>query len=337
MLAFGVVSFSSTVLFFGGNWRDGGFGLCLGIVVYSLGQLCRRLPGLPEIECFLSAIVCTFIATLLDKFVYHENLCLYGQLFGGIVWQLPGITITIAVLELYSNMIVYGSSRLMYGISLATQLGLGLSGGYRLVYTQRDLPESFENGCRHEVNDAFGLILLPLAAVSLGVLINASHKQLPGMVLCCGTGQLLSFAINRINAANDSFVPLVASFGVTTMARIYAYYRNERPLVYILCGLLVLVPGGMGVKGSSDMFSGDMQSGLEFTFQMVLIGVVLAIGVFLALLPRKSWFRSVVPTSKERQFGGGDGTLVKSLINSISRNKMYHLYAPPESVKECDV
>jgi uncharacterized membrane protein YjjB (DUF3815 family) len=281
--------------------------------------------------------VCTFIATLLDKFVYNENLCLYGQLFGGIVWQLPGITITIAVLELYSNMIVYGSSRLMYGISLATQLGLGLSGGYRLVYTERDLPDSFENGCKHEVNDAFGFILLPLAAVGLGVLINATHRQLPGMVLCCGTGQLLSFLINRLEAANDSFVPLVASFGVTTVARIYAYYLKERPLVYILCGLLVLVPGGMGVKGSSSMFSGDVKSGLEFTFQMVLIGVVLAIGVFLALLPRKSWFCSNVRTNKDNNRVGRDNILVKSLITSLSRNKANHLYGPSELVKECDV
>lgn len=37
---------------------------------------------------------------------------------------LPGITITIALLEIFSKMIVYGASRLMYGIFLACQVQL---------------------------------------------------------------------------------------------------------------------------------------------------------------------------------------------------------------------
>lgn len=100
----------------------------LGLVVYGCGAVARQLPGMSEIECFVSSFVATFVATALDKYVYDEKLCLYGQLFGGIVWLLPGITITIAVLELYSNMIVYGSSRLIYGIFLASQMGFGLIG-----------------------------------------------------------------------------------------------------------------------------------------------------------------------------------------------------------------
>jgi uncharacterized membrane protein YjjP (DUF1212 family) len=52
--------------------------------------------------------------SIFHKFFFDQELCLSVQLFGGIVWLLPGITITMAVLELFSKMIVYGSSRLTF-------------------------------------------------------------------------------------------------------------------------------------------------------------------------------------------------------------------------------
>jgi hypothetical protein len=59
--------------------------------------------------------------------------------------------------------------------------------------------------------------------------------------------------------------------------------------IYLANGILMLVPGGMGVRGMSDMWSGDMQGGIVFTFKMCLVGVSLVMGVFLALIPRGLW------------------------------------------------
>ena len=48
---------------------------------------------------------------------------------------------------------------------------------------------------------------------------------------------------------------------------------NERPLVYIVSGLLVLVPGGVGVRGSFvATLSGNASTGMIFTTEMVMIG-----------------------------------------------------------------
>jgi hypothetical protein len=88
--------------------------------------LCEQYQGLSEVECFLSSFLLSLISSLLDKYVYNNKLCQFGQLFGGIVWLLPGITITIGILEIFSKMIVYESSRLIYGISLALQVRICL-------------------------------------------------------------------------------------------------------------------------------------------------------------------------------------------------------------------
>lgn len=330
-MAYGLTSFAATLLFFGGNLRDGGWAFFLGILVNFCGHLCSILPGLSEIECFVSPFIVALTASTIDKFLFNQKLCLYGQLFGGIVWLLPGITITIALLELFSKMIVYGSSRLIYGILLAAQLGFGLAGGYKMIYPHHTLPDSFENGCSHPLPPISGIVLLPLAVGAMGIIINANISQLPGMILCGGVGQLVSFYFHRYGLANDDAIPVLSALIVTLTARLYGQIYKKRPLVYIIGGLLVLVPGGMGVRGMSDVWSGDMQSGLEFTFRMVLIGVCLATGVFLALLPRKSWIRALLKQKSQTV------TKTNSMFQSIRKKAKFAFYNPPNSAKECDV
>jgi uncharacterized membrane protein YjjB (DUF3815 family) len=326
-----VTSFSASLLFFGGNLRDGGWSFALGLIVNICGNLCAILPGLSEIECFISPFIVAFVASFFDRYFFNENLCLYGQLFGGIVWLLPGITITIALLELFSKMIVYGSSRLIYGILLAAQLGFGLSGGYKIIYPSETLPDSFENGCQHPLPAVAGFVLLPLAVSAMGIIINADISQLPGMILCGGVGHLVSYLLHYHHFASDDAVPVIASLLVTLTARLYGHFTGKRPLVYIFGGLLILVPGAMGVRGMSNVWSGNMQSGLEFTFRMVLIGVCLATGVFLALLPRKSWIREI---QKQR---AATALKTHTMIDVVKKKARFSFYDPPTSAKDCDV
>lgn len=309
--------------------RDGGWAFFLGLIVNFCGNLCAILPGLSEIECFISPFIVAFVASFLDKFLFDQDLCLYGQLFGGIVWLLPGITITIAVLELFSKMIVYGSSRLIYGILLATQLGFGLSGGYKIIYPEHTLPDSFEDGCHHPLPAVSGVVLLPLAVGSMGIIINADVSQLPGMIFCGGVAYFMSYAFHYYRIASDDAVPVLAALIVTITARLYGHIFQKRPLVYIIGGLLILVPGGMGVRGMSNVWSGNMQSGLEFTFRMVLIGVCLATGVFLALLPRKSWTRAIM-----KQLSG---TTHLKLDPVKKKSRFFRFYDPPKFAKDCDM
>ena len=167
LISFGVASGTSTVLFFGGTWVDGGWGFVIGMIVFiinSISSLYRGLPGTvlyilhmhpplvfscktyttytsiyyshathifpkyqskyphTEIECFITSFILAMITSFLDKYVYKDGLCLYGILFGGVVWLLPGVTITVSLIELYSKMITFGSTKLIYGISLASQV-----------------------------------------------------------------------------------------------------------------------------------------------------------------------------------------------------------------------
>ena len=43
----------------------------------------------------------------------------------------------------------------------------------------------------------------------------------------------------------------------------------------------------------SNMWSGDMEDGIAFTFKMIMIGVMIAVGVCVALIPKYSWIRAM--------------------------------------------
>lgn len=207
------------------------------------------------------------------------------------MYLLPGLSITTSLLEIYSGSITYGSSRLVYAVSQASQLGFGLALGTMMVTDGDAVPTSFIKGCSSPVPDSLGFLLLPVAAASFSIMLNSSVSQLPGMIVTPAVGQFTAYWLQQ-RGFSSAVVSFVCAILVTTTARLYAWgHGDERPLVYIISGLLILVPGGVGVKGMfHTALSGDPSEGLSFVFSMLTIGTILAIGVFVSLVPSLRWF-----------------------------------------------
>lgn len=49
-----------------------------------------------------------------------------------------------------------------------------------------------------------------------------------------------------------------------------------------LSGILLLVPGGLGVQGITAMLQDDVLSGMGFVFKMVVVGLSITIGLLMA-------------------------------------------------------
>jgi uncharacterized membrane protein YjjP (DUF1212 family) len=291
-----LASLASSMLFFGGNWNEGIWAGILGsFLVYGIDLLCLQLRGLSEISAFASSFSVAFVASLIDRYLYTGDLCLFGTMYGGVVWLLPGLTITISLLEVYSGMIVYGSSRLVYGVSQASQVGFGLAFGTLIFNDSNSIPVSFSAGCKSPLPEIWGIIFLPIAAISFSLIINSSMKEIPGIVVTSAVAQLSGYLL-LIHGVNSGVIPFLCAILVTMAARLYAWaHGDERPLIYIIGGLLVLVPGGVGVgvRGSfTTVFQGNPNTGIAFTFNMIMIAITLAIGVFVSLIPTLKWFYS---------------------------------------------
>eukprot|EP00808_Paulinella_micropora_P000830 g34817.t1 len=296
VLAMGVASASTAGAFFGGQLTDLALSFAWGIIVAIVTQITYSMVGVAEIESFISAFLISYIGSLVDLHVFEEETCLYAQLLGGTVWLLPGVSITMSLMELYSNMVVFGSSRFVSGLGQSLQLGLGLAVGYKLALLQEGLPLSFEGGCEALPHYAplptwASYLLVPVAILSMDVIVETNAKQVFGTLLCGSVAYIIPMYLKpqgQVVGANT--VPLVAALGMGLTARAYGRMIKHRPIIYVIGGTLVLVPGSVGVRGITAAMSGDGEvGGMELTFTMFVVGLCIGIGVFLARLPRKNW------------------------------------------------
>lgn len=83
----------------------------------------------------------------------------------------------------------------------------------------------------------------------------------------------------------------------TSTGTAYSYFTKELPLVMVLSGILLLVPGGIGVQGVAAMLKGDVSSGMGFVFDMVVVSLSLILGLLIAKL--------ALPTSLHSNRSGG--------------------------------
>lgn len=65
----------------------------------------------------------------------------------------------------------------------------------------------------------------------------------------------------------------------------------------VLSGILLLVPGGIGVQGVAAMLKGDVSSGMGFVFDMVVVSLSLTLGLLIAKLALPTALHSNRPAS----------------------------------------
>lgn len=116
--------------------------------------------------------------------------------------------------------------------------------------------------------------------MSSSILLNARLKQWPGMALASGVGYVVSTLAGLKLGANASSV--LAAFSVGIAGTSYSYFTGDLPLVMTLSGIILLVPGGIGVKGVRAMLHDDILSGMGFVFNMVVVGLSITIGLLMA-------------------------------------------------------
>lgn len=285
------------MLFFNGDVVDGIIAGVLGFTVFLISKMCTLTDGLPQIECFLSAFIVSVMSYFINTYLV-QGQCPFAQLFGGVVWLLPGTSIVVALLEIYSQSIVYGSARLVYAISLASQLGFGMAIGCGICYPLVNMAAVFTSGCVSPFSPLCKFFFVPIMTISMATILGCTPKHYVGVVVVSGSAIWAGGMAQGLISARpiaDSLGGILAAAMVTLLARFLGYLNNHHYYIYLVTGIQVLVPGGIGVRGMSDMWSGDMQGGIAVTFQMCLVGVSLAMGVFLAIIPRGIWLHMHMP------------------------------------------
>lgn len=282
VLAFVLIGFGVAPLL-GGGWRElllaGPLGLVTGLTVVWM----RRHVERSRLIMPMVAAVITFLGTLWCGFDAHTALM--PAILAAMIPLLPGMDLTTACRELSTGHLVSGASRLAFAITVFALLAFGLviggMGGQALAGAVELTAASWRPAWLPFV----GLVL---AAVGLMMLIQAHRRDWIWILL-------VSF-IAWVGAGLGGWLeaPVVGAFCgglmVGLAGNLYAQATGRPSSILHIPGLILLVPGSIGLRSLATLLREDVISGVETGLLAGIIAVALTTGIILAsvLVPPKN-------------------------------------------------
>ncbi len=278
LAAFVAVSAGACTLI-GGGLREmvmaGALGGLTGLCVILLG----RGPDLPRLVAPVAALLVTFVGTLWCG--YDGRTALMPAVIAGMIPLIPGMGLTVSTRELATGHLVSGSSRMMATIMVFAFLSFGLAAGgaagqYLVgpvaLVDPSDLPP--------------GMIFVGLALAAIGfvALFQAFLRDWIWILLACTVSVGASTLGGQTSPVLGAFLGGVA---VALAGNLFARITGRPGSVMHLPGLILLVPGSIGMRSLAAIVGDDILSGLETAFLAGMIAVALTAGMILAsvLLP----------------------------------------------------
>jgi uncharacterized membrane protein YjjP (DUF1212 family) len=253
-----------------------GLGLLVAIALWlstTRSALSRVLP-----------VLCTVFVTFSSCLLAHRGLVTHPLVisFSALFVLLPGLTLTLAMTELATGHIVSGAARSMLALTVFLQLGFGVLLGLRLGRLDQAMLSPIEAAPLDVAS--LGALLL---AVGFSILIVVRVRDLLLTLLvsaiafftCRGFGALLGVELGV----------LLASTAVGLCSHTFARYRDRPSSTLTLPGVLMLVPGSLGLIAVSAAALHDPSRAVDVGFQMLMIVIALSTGLLIstaALPPR---------------------------------------------------
>lgn len=282
VLCFGVIGVCAGN-FLGGAEKEmaasGIVGLLIGLLVQFTGRR-REFSRLME---FLSGLGAALIAGFLA--LPFGGYMTTVPIIAGIIILLPGLTLTMAMVELAMKHVVSGTARLAGAIMVLLVIGFGVVLGQAIV--TRSLGE-VPMVVAHQLPWYVDLLTVFVATVCMAILFQA-HMRHAWIMVVSG---LLSFYTARYGTMylGPEIGVLTAALAVGVASNLYARTFDRPALVMMLPGLIILVPGSLGLRSLQLFMSNATVDGVQSSFTVLVIGVALVVGLLLAnviMPPRK--------------------------------------------------
>lgn len=268
----------------GGGLRETLLASLLGIVTGTTVLLLRSHLDRSRLTAPLAAALTTFLGTLWCGF--DPQTALMPAIIASIIALLPGMDLTTACRELSTGHLVSGSSRLASAVMIFALLTFGLvMGGMAGQYFTG--PVGLVSPVdRPEWLTPAGLLI---AAFGLVVLFQAHRRDWVWMLLACLIAVVGAGIGSIINA------PVIGAFVGSVMVgmagNLFVRFSGRPGSIMHLPGLILLVPGSIGLRSLATLLENDVISGIETAMLAAMIAVALTTGMIVSsvlLPPRKN-------------------------------------------------
>ncbi|MGP6172512.1 threonine/serine ThrE exporter family protein [Microbacterium sp. A204] len=222
--------------------------LVLGVIVGAIVVFGNRSPTLSLILPVLTAFAVTLLISLLVRPLVHDDVL--RLVAPALVTFLPGLTLTIAAVELTSGQMMAGASRLVYGIA---RLGLLTFGVYAGLSVAGNPPSP--TGAGEQLGTWapwVGIVLVSIGYYFFSAAPRGSLIWILYALVVAYAAQLLG---NVMLGAELS--GLVGALIVIPAAYLAARLKAAPSAAIMLtCAYWLLVPGAMGFIGLSEAAAG---------------------------------------------------------------------------------
>ena len=219
-------------LFFGGNWKDGMWAFPIGIMIklvsYGMGKL--------NANSFFVTVICGALSALMAGFGAQLHILdqVSHVLMGAIMNLVPGLMLTNAMRDIMAGDFIAGLTR----IAEAVLIGAGIAVGVMmpLSFFQSLLGKSSVRG------DFLTCLYAAAGVVAFGIVFNLRNKKLLFSAIG-GAISWLAYLLTCRLFTTDIFGYFVAAAVMSIYAEIFARIHKTPVTIYLVAGLIPLVPG----------------------------------------------------------------------------------------------
>jgi len=240
-----------------------------------IGVVAMRRPSLGDVQAALTCAVVAFFVRAMGTWWQPVNVPL--TTLAAIIVLLPGLSFTTALAELAMRHLAAGSARLMGALAVFVTMAIGVGIGDQVA---AKLVGVAPVGEMVGLSPALLAVALVASWVAFTMLLRGTLRQSPWVLLAVITGY---FGARLGGLLLDGELgAVVGAMCVCLLGNIYSRWLRQPSAIVRTPGLLLLVPGSLGLSGLTTAISGDFASSAPFVFRMLLVGGSIVAGLLFA-------------------------------------------------------
>ena len=266
----------------GGGWREAVTAAFVGLVVGAVAIATQRIVRAEPIAAPIAAVSASFSATALAALGLDASPDLVT--LAALVTFLPGMTLTIGMRELATEHLQSGVANtasalvqllgLVFGVEIGRSIALNWFGPVGQI-----APES--------VFDAWHLLAAIAAGLAFTLTLRARYSD--AYVMCSATVLALVAHAAGAELFGDRAAAFVAALAIGVVGNLFGAWFHRSALVFIVPGVLMLVPGSAGYNSVLQLVTDQSITGLTAGFDTFVTAISIAYGLMLStvVLPRR--------------------------------------------------
>ncbi|MCL1879460.1 MAG: threonine/serine exporter family protein [Actinomycetia bacterium] len=260
--------------YFGADLKGMCFAGLASAVGYTVSLGCQRLQLARFVQILISCAFCTLTALLFLKLFPGEYV--RSVIVGAVTVFMPGVALVNSARDILSGDMITGMARATDGVITA----LAIAGGSATIMS---VWQSFEpTFSMSPTVYPWPLFFVFGACLTLGfsLIFHAPVRKLAFVSVIGGTGMLVFILISQLTG-NSALATFIGASCIATLAEVASRAGREVTTIYIIPGIIPLVPGVMIFESMSALLTSGVSAAADKATEALICASCIALALVL--------------------------------------------------------